>query len=525
MTEINNQVNPQTEYRKLPAVDALLQQPSIAVLSAEYGATHVTETIRTLLDEERAAIADGNAAPPADGWATRLDERLQATSQPLLRPVINASGVIIHTNLGRAPLSKQARAAVESIGSGYSNLEYDLDAGGRGSRYDHSRDLLRALTGAEDALVVNNCASAVFLILRALCKEREVVISRSELVEIGGGFRIPDVLRQSDAILHEVGTTNRTHPRDFSAAISAQTAALMRVHSSNFRLIGFVTAPTLAELAEIRNQANNANSNVERSENDELLLIDDLGSGTLLDTRPFGLSAEPMAQESIAAGTPHGADVVAFSGDKLLGGPQAGIIVGKAAAIAKLRSHPLARALRVDKMMLAALDATLRSYQRGQALDEIPVWQMISASKDDLRKVVDSWADALHQAGINCEIVAGESTVGGGSLPGETLPTWLLALQPDLSWPDPALSRSPDRLAADLREQSPPIVARIQHDQLVFDPRTVLPEQRAEVVAAIIALFDSARSASGHQQAEAADATSQKTIAAESSPALNGPLS
>lgn len=473
-------INPQNEYRKLPSVDALLHQPSIAILSAEYGAAHVTSIVRSLLEHTRSAIANGEPAPSIDAWSALVEEELSIVSQPLLRPVINASGVIIHTNLGRAPLSQQARKAVESVMHGYSNLEYDLEIGGRGSRYDHSRALLCELTGAEDALVVNNCASAVFLVLRALCQQKEVVISRSELVEIGGGFRIPDVLRQSDAILHEVGTTNRTHPRDFAAAVNENTAALMRVHSSNFKLVGFVTAPTLTELADIRNRANQEIDR-QRDETTALLLIDDLGSGTLLDTRQFGLSAEPMVQESIAAGTDGGADLVTFSGDKLLGGPQAGIIVGKAAAIAKLRSHPLARALRVDKMTLAALDATLRSYQRGQALDDIPVWQMISATPEVLHTVVEQWANELQQAGIACEVHSGESTVGGGSLPGETLPTWLLALAP---------GHSPDLLAARLREQDLPIIARIQNDQLVFDPRTVLPAQRTDLLTGIKSLFD-----------------------------------
>jgi len=477
-----NGTDPQTEYRKLPSVDLLLQEPAIAVLSAEYGATHVTSTLRTLLDEARTAIANGDSAPLPAAWATGLEVRLSSASHPLLRPVINASGVIIHTNLGRAPLSQAARTAVQAAMFGYSNLEYNLDAGARGSRYDHSRALLRELTGAEDALVVNNCASAVFLILSALCQQKEVLISRSELVEIGGGFRIPDVLRQSGATLREVGTTNRTHPRDFSAGLTERSAALMRVHSSNFKLIGFVTAPTLAELAEIRNRANQEPARLDSA--NDLLLIDDLGSGTLLDTRRFGLTAEPMVQESIAAGTEHGADVVAFSGDKLLGGPQAGIIVGKAGPLATLRSHPLARALRVDKMTLAALDATLRSYQRGQALDEIPVWRMISATPESVRAIAVGWAQTLQAVGIACEVRTGESTIGGGSLPGETLPTWLLALSAEEN-----KNFSPDQLAAQLRAQSLPIIGRIHANQLLFDPRTVLPEQADAFVAGVKELF------------------------------------
>ncbi|RLT33671.1 MAG: L-seryl-tRNA(Sec) selenium transferase, partial [Chloroflexi bacterium] len=309
---------------------------------------------------------------------------------------------------------------------------------------------------------VNNNAGAVFLVLAALCAEREVVISRGELVEIGGGFRIPDVLRRSGARLVEVGTTNRTHPRDYADAIHSDTAALMRVHASNFQQIGFVSKPSLAELVEIAKSSGGFFTP---------LVIDDLGSGTLIDTVPFGLSPEPTVQQSIAAG----ADIVTFSGDKLLGGPQAGLIVGKAEQIDEIRRHPLTRALRVDKLTLAALEATLQAYRRGRAVEEIPVWQMISATADSLRVRAESWQRRLAAAGLPVAVVPGQSTIGGGSLPGETLPTFLLALN----------APRPDALAARLRQANPPLIGRIQQDRLLFDPRTLLPDEDEGLVYAI----------------------------------------
>jgi L-seryl-tRNA(Ser) seleniumtransferase len=347
---------------------------------------------------------------------------------------------------------------MQVVSIGYSNLEYDLAAGQRGSRYVHAVDLLRQLTGAEDALVVNNNAAAVLLCLMALARDREVIISRGQLVEIGGGFRIPEVLAASGARLVEVGTTNRTHLSDYRAAVGPATAALLRVHSSNFRQIGFTAEVSLAELVAL-------------GEEHGLPVIDDLGSGTLLDTTLFGLAYEPRVQDSVQAG----ATLVTFSGDKLLGGPQAGLIVGKQAAVARLRQHPLTRALRVDKTTLAALAATLSHYLRGQAQEKTPVWRMIAAQPEDLAARAREWAERLRAAGLRAEIWLGESTVGGGSLPGETLPTHLLAL--------PGLPA--DRLAANLRRQDPPIVARIVQDAVCLDPRTVLPEQDESLLAAV----------------------------------------
>lgn len=462
--------NPSAEFRKLPAVDALLQAPEIAPLAAEFGVQPLTTAIRAELDTARAAIRAGQKAPPTDAWLGRIRQRLAKNSRPSLRPVVNATGVIIHTNLGRAPLSPAAQAAIAHLADAYSTLEYDLTAGARGSRHSHPRQLLTELTGAQDALVVNNNAAAVFLVLAALCHSQEVIVSRGELVEIGGGFRIPDVLRQSGATLVEVGTTNRTHPTDFAQAITPQTAALMRIHASNFKQIGFITKPELAELVAI------AAAHPSPESGSRPLVIDDLGSGTLLDTAPFGLAPEPTVQASVQAG----ADVITFSGDKLLGGPQAGLIVGKSQWIERLRRHPLARALRVDKMTLAGLDATLRAYQRGRALEEIPVWQMISQSVDTLEQRCRQIQQRLTAEGLlpSAETVVripGESTIGGGSLPGETLPTVLLALDVP----------RPDATAAALRQADPPVICRIQNDRLLFDLRTVLPQQEDALLAGL----------------------------------------
>ena len=383
---------------------------------------------------------------------------LAITARGTLHPVINATGVIIHTNLGRAPLSDAARQAMEAVAAGYSNLEYDLDAGERGSRYLHAEQLLCRLTGAEAALVVNNNAGAVFLALTALARGRSVIISRGQLVEIGGGFRIPDVLRQSGAQLVEVGTTNRTHLSDFREAIGPETALLLRVHTSNFNQIGFTAEVSLADMVALAHSVG-------------LPVVDDLGSGTLLDTARYGLSAEPTVQDSVAAG----ADLVTFSGDKLLGGPQAGLIVGRASLVAELRQHPLARALRVDKSTLAALQATLLHYLRGEAEREMPVWRMIATPLEELAARAADLAAGLRAAGCPATVVQSTSTVGGGSLPGETLPTWAVAVA----------AAAPDALAAALRRGDPPVVGRIADGQLLLDLRTVPPGMDEVVLRAV----------------------------------------
>ena len=480
----------QARYRQLPAVDRLTGHAALAGMRAELPAALLADVAREVLTAARAAIAGGQDAPSLDALAAEVAARLAAVTQASLRPVINASGVIIHTNLGRAPLSRAAQAAMLAA-AGYSNLEYDLAAGVRGSRYSHAGPLLARLTGAEAGLVVNNAAAALVLVLSALAVGREVILSRGQAVEIGGGFRIPDIMRQSGASLVEVGTTNRTYRRDYEAAITPQTAGLLRVHASNFRVVGFTAAVGVGDLAALAHERG-------------LWLVDDVGSGALLSTAAYGLAAEPLVQESVAAG----ADLVCFSGDKLLGGPQAGIIVGKAAWVDRLRRHPLARALRVDKVTLAGLEATLLHYLKGEALAEVPVWQMISAGSAGLERRAAGWAAALAARGVPAQVVPGRSAVGGGSLPGETLPTCLLAVVPegtlaptppiatapaDLEDEDAARPASPggsaSRLAARLRRGTPAVVARVERDLLLFDPRTVLPGEDAALLEAIVTAF------------------------------------
>ncbi len=435
----------QNPYRGLPAIDRLLADERVAPLAERHGHDALVSISRAVLDEYRAEIDRAGEAPgrpPAEAVA----ERARAL-EPSLRRVINATGVVIHTNLGRAPLSRATIEAMAAASEGYSNLEFDLDSGGRGSRFSHLSELLSRVTGAETGIAVNNNAAALLLALSALCAGHEVVISRGQLVEIGGGFRIPDVMRQSGARLVEVGTTNRTYLRDYAEAITEETAALLRVHASNFRVVGFTEAAPLDGLAALARERG-------------LLLIDDLGSGALLDTRPYGLAPEPMVQESVAAG----ADVTLFSGDKLLGGPQAGIAVGSADAIATMQRHPLARAMRLDKAAIAGLAATLEHYARGEAIEAVPVWQMIAAPLDSVRRRARRWARACGD-GVAAEVVTGRSMVGGGSLPGEGVETALCAIAEP---PGGA-----DAFTTALRAVDPPIIARIERDRVLLDPRTV----------------------------------------------------
>jgi len=376
--------------------------------------------------------------------------------------VINATGVVLHTNLGRAPLSQEAMAAMDEVSKGYTNLEFDLETGARGHRDSHISSLLCRLTGAEDAMVVNNNASAVLLALTALCKKKEVVVSRGQAVEIGGGFRIPDVMRQSGAKLVEVGTTNCTYVADYEQAITPRTVALLRVHSSNFRVVGFAEEVAIADLVKL---------GVEHS----LPVFDDLGSGCLLDTAKFGMSPEPRVQDSVAAG----AALALFSGDKLLGGLQAGIIVGQKHLVEKLRRHPLARAVRIDKTRLAGLAATLTHYLKGEAEQKVPVWWMISMPLDEIERRAQEWAAHL---GALAAVVGGESVVGGGSLPGSILPTKLVVVKGSPKARGPSLAQG---LAARLRANQPPVVARIEGNALLLDPRTVLPNEDQAVVEAL----------------------------------------
>ncbi len=449
-----------SELRKLPGVDALLQGPRMEELIGSYGRQLVVDATRKELEAIRQRIQSGTLCPSESLLVEAIGHRLTKLATPTLTPVINATGVVLHTNLGRAPLGSAVLSAMVAAGEGYSNLEFDLEEGKRGSRYVHAEALLCQLTGAEAALLVNNNAGAVLLALMALCRGREVVISRGQLVEIGGGFRIPDVMAQSGATLVEVGTTNRTYVRDYATALTDQTSALLRVHSSNFRVQGFAQQPTLESLRELAHQH-------------DLLLMDDLGSGSLLDTRDYGLPHEPMVQESVSAG----ADLVCFSGDKLLGGPQAGIVVGRKDLVDTLRRFPLTRALRVDKTTFAGVQANLLHYLRGEAESKIPAWRMIAAQPEDLARRAQGLLDRLARPG--CELIEGRSKVGGGSLPEETLPTTLVALPGD-----------PVPLAKRLRLGSPPVVARVQDDHVVLDLRTVLSEQEEALAARLRELVD-----------------------------------
>jgi len=449
-------------FRALPSVDRLLAHERLRPLG-DGERPVVAEIVRQALETARAAVAQGQPAPTEDQLVESVLGLAEAVFRPSLRPLVNATGVIIHTNLGRAPLSEDAIAASAAVAAGYSNLEFDLDAGARGSRFVHLESVLRQLTSAEAAMAVNNNAAAVLLALSSLparpgARDREVIISRGQAVEIGGGFRIPDVLRQSDARLMEVGTTNRTYLRDYEAAVTPDTAAIMRVHASNFRIVGFTETPQIHDLARLAHEHS-------------VLLLDDLGSGCLLDTTRFGLAPEPTVQESLAAG----ADLAMFSGDKLLGGPQAGVIVGRRELVERLRRHPLARAMRMDKASIAALAVTLVHYLRGEALEKLPVWQMISAPVTGIQRRARRWARAI---GEPAKVVDGRSMVGGGSLPEESLPTKLVAI------PSAEGAYVTD-LARRLRQSDPPVVARIERDALLLDPRTVLPQQDSTLVQAV----------------------------------------
>jgi L-seryl-tRNA(Ser) seleniumtransferase len=433
--------------RNLPSVEQILQSDPVSIYISTYGRSLVLEAIRLTLKKIRENFSLQKNIPHQDEIIELVRFQLEDWTEPSLLPVINATGVILHTNLGRAPLSLAARQAVQSVAGNYSNLEYDLVKGKRSSRLVHAEELLQHLTGVQAALVVNNNAAAVLLVLTALARRRAVVIARSQLVEIGGGFRVPDVLKQSGARLVEIGTTNRIHIADYEQAISEMPVALVfRAHRSNFRISGFTTEPDLSEIVEVSHRAN-------------IPVIDDLGSGSFLDTAQFGLGHEPTVQESLQSG----ADLVCFSGDKLLGGPQAGIIIGKTEYIDKLKKHPLTRALRADKLCLAALSATLMHYLKDEAIREIPVWKMISTPLVSLQERVQNWIDLLGQGSANHS----QSTVGGGSLPDEILPTCCLALS----------VRNPNRFIEKLRQQNPPVISRLENDQILLDPRTVLPEQ------------------------------------------------
>jgi len=439
--------------RKIPSVDSLLHSNEGREMASAYGHALTVAAVRDVLDAIRAKVSrEQGTIPLPEIILQEVLQKLQQWTSPTLEPVINATGVILHTNLGRSPLSADTLSAIQRVAQAYSTLEYDLAKGQRGSRYLHTEDLLTRLTGAQAALVVNNNAAALLLILSALSNRRRTLISRTQLIEIGGGFRIPDVMAQSGALLQEIGTTNRVNLNDYRKAIEEFPIKLvLRAHRSNFKLVGFTAEPALEEIAAVAHQAG-------------LPLVDDLGSGSLLDTAEYGLTHETTVMESLAAGS----DLVCFSGDKLLGGPQAGIIVGREELVQKLRRHPIARAVRADKMALAGLSATLLHYLKGEAVQKIPIWQMISMDLKRIEARAKQWTRFMKGA----RMILGESAIGGGSLPGERLPTWLVALQVS----------NPNQFLSQLRASHPPIIARVEDNLVLLDPRTVLPHQEGALL-------------------------------------------
>ena len=471
-----------SDFRLIPSIDELRQRAPFRALEAHFGAGATVGALRAAAALVRDAIASGDTSLTTDATVlARLEAevraRLDEHFRPSLEPAINATGVIIHTNLGRAPLAGAALDRIAAITTGYSTLEYDVAHGTRGRRDRHAEALLCRLTGADAAVVVNNNAAATLLVLAALAAGREVIVSRGELVEIGGGFRVPDVMAQSGAVLREVGTTNKTRAADYAAAIGERTALMLRVHPSNFRIEGFTERPELGELVAIGRRF-------------DVPVAEDLGSGNLggrpgsdqgrtrvgpgSDPAGIAMLSEPAVGESVTIG----ADICCFSGDKLLGGPQAGLIVGRTELVDRVRRHPLMRALRVDKLTYAALEATLTEYAAGRAATTVPVQRMLTMSADEIRVRAEALATRLNAIdGWRADLVQGASAVGGGSAPGVELPSWLVAIE--------KRGLSPDALEAQLRTLTPPIVARIERDQVLLDLRTVLDDQDQPLLASL----------------------------------------
>ena len=446
--------------RHVPSVDQLLRTEAGDELRDRVGARRATNIARSVIAEVRALVRDGAAEATSNGLLAEAVRRMEATaereSQSGIKAVINATGVLLHTNLGRAPLSLAAREAIDEAAR-YCSLEYDLESGARGGRGTRVESLLKDLTGAEDALVVNNCAAAALLILQVLAGDGETIVSRGELVEIGGDFRVPDVMASSGTRMVEVGTTNRTHLHDYQRAINSNTRLIMRVHPSNYRIVGFASSPDRAELANLAHEAG-------------LPLYEDGGSGQLSDLRKYGVVDEPVVREIVESGV----DVVSFSGDKLLGSAQAGLIVGKREIVSSLRKHPLYRALRSDKLRLAALEATLVSHQR--RAEDVPVIQMLSASAEELDQRARKVAE-----GLDVELMPGESALGGGAGPTSTFPTTLIAVT------HPA--KSAQDIEHELRNFSPPIIARISEGKVLLDLRTVFDDQLPAIRAALATIY------------------------------------
>ena len=442
--------------RHVPSVDQLLRTDAARELRELVGLRRLTGIARSVTAEIRILVRSGQAnGEQPEGLLAEAVSRMQASargeSQAGLKRVINATGVILHTNLGRAPLSQAAREAIEEAAR-YCSLEYDLASGARGGRAARVESLLKDLTGAEDALVVNNCAAAALLILKVLAGDGETIVSRGELVEIGGDFRVPDVMASSGTRMVEVGTTNRTHLEDYRRAINADTRLIMRVHPSNYRIVGFASSPGRSELSALASEAG-------------LPLYEDAGSGQLGDLRKYGVVDEPIVREVVESGV----DVVSFSGDKLLGSAQAGLIVGTRAIVSRLRKHPLYRALRSDKLRLAALEATLVSHQKDVAHEDVPVIQMLSLTADELEQRARSLIEAVSTTGLQLEVVPGASALGGGAGPTSTLPTKLVALTHP--------KKSAQEIEHQLRTSSPPIIARISEGRVLLDLRTVSSEE------------------------------------------------
>jgi L-seryl-tRNA(Ser) seleniumtransferase len=473
--------HPKPSPRALPSVDSLLRTETAVSLREHLGARRATSLARQITEELRREILADEPRPVSESGeqgengsretllkeaerrlaAAHVDETARA-----MQRVVNATGVVLHTNLGRAPLSDAARRAINEAAAGYCNLEYDIASGERGRRGPRAEDLLAALTGAEAALVVNNCAAAALLVLTALAREGETLVSRGELVEIGGDFRVPDVMAQSGTTMIEVGTTNRTRLSDYRKAISENTRLIMRVHASNYRIVGFTKSPTLKELADLAHDAG-------------LVLYEDAGSGALCDFTEYGVDGEPVIPNSIAAG----ADVVSLSGDKLLGGPQAGLLVGRSSIIERMRSHPLYRALRADKLRLAALESTLDSYARDASASEVPAHRYIALSADTIKKRADKLIRRLRNKisdTVELKMIAGESAAGGGSGPTSRLPTMLISIV--------HRSLTANQIEAALRRSTPPVIARIVDDQVLLDLRSVSESEEADLVSALLSL-------------------------------------
>src|SRR5215204_522402 len=453
---------PNASLRDVPSVDQLLRTDEARELRGLVGIRKLTNIARAVIAEIRALVRDGSVPLPGNGLLTeaikRIEESVRSEGQAGIKAVINATGVVLHTNLGRAPLSQSAKAAIDEAAR-YCSVEYDLESGTRGGRAAKVESLLRDLSGAEDALVVNNCAAAALLILTVLAGEGETIVSRGELVEIGGDFRVPDVMASSGTRMVEVGTTNRTHLHDYQRAINANTRLIMRVHPSNYRILGFVSSPARAELAALAREAG-------------LPLYEDAGSGQLADLSKYGVVDEPIVREIIESGV----DVVSFSGDKLLGSAQAGLIVGKREIVSRLRKHPLYRALRSDKLRLAALEATLLSHQRDVAEVEVPLIRMLSTTAEELERRARELIAGLDASQLNIELITGESALGGGAGPTSTFPTTLIAI----SHPE----KSAQEIEHQLRTSTPPIISRISEGKVLLDLRTVFEDQLPAIRAA-----------------------------------------